>query len=119
MGRIIDKDLQEIFSANLNRIADTQGMSKTDIAKKLGVTNAAVSYWFNGQKMPRSSMLDSLADALGCSRFDLTLPKDFHRKPLSDEEWDLMETYRAADEETKKMVIRILKYTKDSSKKED
>lgn len=114
MGLIIDKDLQEIFSANLNRIADEQGMSKNDIAKKIGVSNAAVSYWFNGQKMPRSSLLDALADALGCSRFDLTLPKDFHRKPLSDDEWDLMETYRAADDETKKMVQRILNYAKNS-----
>ena len=112
MGLIIDKDLQEIFAANLNRIAAEQGMTQTDIAKKIGVTKAAVSYWFNGQKMPRNTLIDALADALGCSRFDLTLPKDFHRKPLSDAEWDLIETYRAADEESKKMVQRILNYTK-------
>lgn len=112
MGLIIDRDLQEIFAANLNRIAAEQGMSQTDIARKIGVTNAAVSYWFNGQKMPRNSLIDALADVLGCSRFDLTLPKDFHRKPLNDAEWDLIETFRRSDEDTKKMVIRLLEYAK-------
>lgn len=113
-----NSNIQEVFAANLNRIAAEQDMKQADIAKKLGVTTAAVSYWFSGQKMPRGNTLDALAELLGCSRFDLTLPKDFHRKPLNDAEWDLIETFRMSDEDTKKMVLRLLEYSKIELKKE-
>ena len=101
-------DIKDVFVANLNRIADEQNMNQVEIAKKLGVSQPTVHYWFTGVKMPRNEKIDALAELFGCTRFDLTLPKDFKRKPLSNMEWDLMETYRAADDVTKEMVRRIL-----------
>lgn len=105
-------DMKKVFVENLNRIAEERGMNQVEIAKKLHVSQPSIHYWFTGQKMPRNDKIDALAEVLGCSRFDLTLPKDFRRKPLNDSEWDLIETFRMSDEETKKMVIRLLEYAK-------
>lgn len=107
MGYDIE-DIRDVFTANLNRIAAEQNLNQVEIAKKLGVTQSSVSYWFSGQKMPRSNKIDALAKILGCSRFDLTLPKDFRRKPLDNHEWALIEKYRSVDHMTREMVHRIL-----------
>lgn len=101
-------NMKDTFVENLNRIAAEQGLNQVEIAKKLGVAQPSVHYWFSGQKMPRNDKIDALAKILGCSRFDLTLPKDFRRKPLADKEWDIIEAYRASDAVTKEMVRRIL-----------
>lgn len=46
-------------------------MTQAEVAKILGVTDAAVSQWENGTHMPRVSILVKLAGLYGCSVDDL------------------------------------------------
>ncbi len=42
-------------------------MSQQELAKKLSISQGAVSQWETGKSMPRAEMLPKLADCLGCT----------------------------------------------------
>lgn len=46
-------------------------LSQAELANALGVTQAAVSAWETGQKLPRASQLPALASVLHCTIDDL------------------------------------------------
>lgn len=50
-------------SIKVNRIA--QNYTQKQLAQKIGVTNAAISYWENGVNIPNVKDCWLLADALG------------------------------------------------------
>lgn len=52
-------------SIKLNRIA--QNYTQKQLAQKIGVTHAAISYWENGVNIPNVKDCWLLADALGIS----------------------------------------------------
>lgn len=56
--------VNEIFSSNLSQIMKRRGMNQITLAEKLGVSNATISFWMNGQKIPRMDKLNKLADIL-------------------------------------------------------
>lgn len=47
------------------------GLSQLEVAKKLGVTDAAVSMWETGKTAPRASLLLQIANLYGCTVDDL------------------------------------------------
>ena len=52
------------FIANLRK---EKNMTQQDLAKKLGVTDRAISKWENGRGLPDYSLLQDLCDALSIS----------------------------------------------------
>ena len=52
------------FIANLRK---EKNMTKQDLAKKLGVTDRAISKWENGRGLPDYSLLQDLCDTLSIS----------------------------------------------------
>ena len=61
-----------VFSDNLRMKLETKQKSQKDLAKALGVTEATVSRWVNGEQYPRHNMIDRIAQYLMCSADDLT-----------------------------------------------
>ncbi len=55
----------EIFSDNLSKFVKRRGIAQADIAQHMCVSNATVSGWMNGTKVPRMDKLNKLADYLG------------------------------------------------------
>jgi len=49
-----------------------RGMSRGDVAKSLGVTEAAVSYWLGGQRVPDPDTVFALERLLGCAPGELS-----------------------------------------------
>lgn len=49
------------------RAAAEKGMSQSDLARRLGVGQAAVSKWYQGANAPRKSMIPKLARILEIS----------------------------------------------------
>ena len=48
-----------------------KGLSQEQLARLMGITQAAVAMWETGARMPRADKLPKLAEVLGCSVADL------------------------------------------------
>lgn len=55
----------EILGARIARAREGKGLTKTDVARKLGVRNATVGDWEAGRYTPRGDSLRALAEVLG------------------------------------------------------
>jgi transcriptional regulator with XRE-family HTH domain len=69
----------EIFAENLRNLLYAKNKKQADLARFTGATTATVTYWCNGQTMPRAKMLDKICLFLNCSIEDLTTD---HSKPV-------------------------------------
>lgn len=69
------KTSKEVFSENLRTKLEEKRKSQKQLAKALNVTEAAVSRWVNAEAMPRSNMIDKMAQFFMCSVDDLTASK--------------------------------------------
>ena len=52
---------------NISIIRKEKGLSQSDLAKELGVTQSAVAIWEAGEAMPRADKLLQIAKILGCT----------------------------------------------------
>lgn len=65
------KDEYRIFSDNLKYYMDLFRLSQITLGEKLGVSNATVSTWCLGQKMPRMDKIDKMCELFNCKRSSL------------------------------------------------
>ena len=93
-----------MFSKNLKRILNEQGIQQKQLAKMVGVSHQSVSYWVNGVKVPRMNMLNSIADALGCSIAELTEP---NRASVDQE---ILSVLKPMSDKQKHMVLAYAKF---------
>lgn len=52
---------------NISAARERAGITQGELAKRMEVTQGAVSQWEYGQTKPRSGTLSKLADILGCT----------------------------------------------------
>lgn len=64
-------ETKRIFGKNLSRYIDIRGITQLELAEKIGVATSSVSYWCNGEKMPRMDKIEMIADYLGVTKSDL------------------------------------------------
>ena len=57
-------------------------ISQAELARRLGVDPATVSYWMSGKKKPTADRLPKIAEALNCTIDSLYTPED--REPSID-----------------------------------
>lgn len=50
------------FTNKLRKVIFSGDLSQVELAKKLGVSQQAVSMWVNGKKFPRTAMVQKIAD---------------------------------------------------------
>jgi transcriptional regulator with XRE-family HTH domain len=55
------------FGSRLRQLRQDRSMTAVDLARRVNVTPPAVSHWEHRTKMPKSSRLQAVADALGVS----------------------------------------------------
>ena len=60
-----------LFAANLRRLLDNNNMKAVDLAQRVGVSNAIVSQWLKGVKIPRMDKVSRICSVLDCSLEDL------------------------------------------------
>lgn len=73
---------KQLNVANLEKAAETLGMSQSAIAGSIGITRAAVSKWFNGKSFPRPAELLKLGRLLELRPGDLVLRTAQREQPL-------------------------------------
>lgn len=62
------KDEYRIFSDNLKYFMSNMQLTQITLGEKLGVSNATVSTWCLGQKMPRMDKIDKMCELFNCKR---------------------------------------------------
>lgn len=51
---------------NLKQISEEKGLSKADVAKRMGVPRSSITRWFNGTANPNVYYVQKMIDVLGC-----------------------------------------------------
>lgn len=63
---------RQIFAKNLQTLLIEKNVDQSDLAKHIGVSNASVSYWLNGEKYPRIDKIQKIADFFNVPKSYLT-----------------------------------------------
>lgn len=71
------KTVNKILGENIKRIRQEKGVSRKDLAEKLGVSEVSISTYENGQKQPPLEKIFSIADFLKVSVASLTGENDY------------------------------------------
>ncbi len=64
-------DLDKQISENIRREIETSGLTKSEIARALGVSRPTVSQYVSGRIQPTLAMLSRLCKCLNCSADDI------------------------------------------------
>ena len=59
--------MERSFNIKLAELLQEKGYTQKELANMAGVTEAAVSHYIKGDRIPRASVLKRIADALGTS----------------------------------------------------
>lgn len=100
-----------------------RGWSQQDVADRVGLTKVTISQYETGKRKPSFEMIEALAEAFHVDMNYLLGFTDKIQKPAGDEtdpaankflgvtleEIDLVEAWRHADEQTKRIVAYALK----------
>lgn len=97
----IDKDIGKRLFLKLN----ASGKTQAELAEFLGVTQASVSNWVNGIKLPRMDKIDKICAFLNCSRSSLLIGDTL--TPTEDKIFDYY--YSLLSVENQKRTIEIMK----------
>jgi transcriptional regulator with XRE-family HTH domain len=64
-------ETKRIFGNNLTRLIDAQNKTQLELAEAIHVAPSSVSYWCNGEKMPRMDKVELIAQFLNVSKSEL------------------------------------------------
>ena len=71
-----DKELRELFAANLRYWLEQRGKTQADLRRYMNVSSATASDWYNGRKIPRTDKISIICSWLGIELDDLLTQKD-------------------------------------------
>lgn len=72
-----DTEQKRIFANNLNYYLAKSKLQQKDVANAIGAKTTTFNMWCKGQAIPRSGMIQALADYFGILKGDLVDEKDF------------------------------------------
>lgn len=64
-------DMRDLFARNLRMLLEEREKTQMDLAKYLGVTDAAVNMWCRAKRIPRMDKIDKICEFLGTDRATL------------------------------------------------
>jgi repressor LexA len=84
-----DKELSSVFATNLSNLMAEKEIKQIDIVNRLKVAKGTVSGWCSGSSVPRSNVLQSLANLLMVTPAELltdktSIPKGFANVPETE-----------------------------------
>lgn len=104
------EDFKNGVARNIRLQMDINGKTRKEVCKDLGISYSTFSDWFYGRTLPRADKIELLADYFGCRKSDLVqIEIDSETEKVSFDISEIIARYKAADEQTKEMVRRILR----------
>lgn len=82
-----ENEINKIVSDNLNRLLEIKGTTQRELAEYVGVSQATISNWCKGVKMPRMDKIDKICEFFHINRSDLMsgdIENDIERYYLDD-----------------------------------
>lgn len=104
-------DINQNIATNLRRLLAERDKNQSDLANYLGVSQATVSFWCKGQKVPRMDKLDRICSFLGCTRSDLMEPPRTYptnEPPITGAEYALILAFRRCDRARQDIIRELL-----------
>lgn len=99
---------RKIFSDNLKRIMRERGTTQMDLMNALNIPSATISTWVNGQRMPKMSKVQMLAEYFNIDPMDL-----IQEKPpvsnLSEDDERLLRQYKRLSSYQQGLVKALMK----------
>lgn len=97
---------------NIRKYLALNGMTAQQLADALNVSKGTMSGWVNGKYFPRIDYIEKMAEIFNITKAELISGKEQETAPLNltYEEYFVLDCYRKADDTTKEMAKRILKY---------
>lgn len=86
-------EISNTIANNINRLLAYNKITRSELAKRLDVSSAAVGYWCIGKKIPRMDKIDMMCDIFNVSRHEI----------LDDRQPLIIEAVRIPDDEQKLM----------------
>lgn len=93
----------------VKRMRIDEGLTQKELAKKLHVSESAVSMWERGERSIGFEKADEIADLFGVSLNEILEDRKSTPDEYSFEEKSLVNAWRHADEQTKRIVAYALK----------
>ena len=110
-----EKELNSIIAKNISKYLEIQSKTQSDLAEYIGVSQATVSNWCKGIKMPRMAKIDMICNFFSIKRSDLmnstpdiSSTPDFNHHQSKDEE-TLISSYRELNPANKKKSVTYTK----------
>ena len=104
----------------MNRIRDLRtaaGWTQAELGHELGCVGQTVSKLENETRQLDPAMINALCDLFGCTADYLLGRSDIKKPELTDDEFRLVEAFRAADPDLQDLIRRNLKMAKPEDKK--
>ena len=98
--------MSEQFNERLQQAISRSGMTQKELAEKVGITEAAVSHYLKGDRMPRSAVAVKLADVLNMSVDELM---GGNTETIFDEVYKIVaRSAKQLDNDQKAALVRVL-----------
>ncbi|MEC0089382.1 XRE family transcriptional regulator [Paenibacillus macquariensis] len=72
------------FANNLKKIREGKGMSKSELGRRVGVSDVTIGYWEAGKTEPRMGKVEMIADILGVKTDDLIFDNNQQTSELKE-----------------------------------
>ena len=111
--------VREEISKNLLYYRKKAGLTQKQLADKIGVKNTAVSNWESGNNSIDIDTLCIVCDVFGITLNDIYGGYSERSTVLSDDEMNLIATYREISDQGKQYLLQTLAMVKATYKKRD
>lgn len=98
-----ENTMKKTFTDNLNRLLQERGITQTELAAYMEVSNTTISNWVKGYKVPRMDKVDKL-----CSFFKIKRSELLEQPPASDDLPDVSPTGKKIDARTRRQLEKVL-----------
>jgi transcriptional regulator with XRE-family HTH domain len=93
------------FGNKIKELREKQGMTQSELAKRLNISDKTISSWENGTRLPRMGLVESISKILNVSKSDLF---DNKKSPSLTEQ--AMQKFNNLSPEEQKQAIDYLDY---------
>ena len=98
--------MRAYFPINLRRLLDERGVSQTDLAAALGISNGTLSDWLSGRYYPRAKYIEALSAFFNVPASELVNEK----KTPSSADDEALSLFMALPDEAKGQALDYLRF---------